>query len=147
MELYSEITQGDVTGQIEDSTITVSQDFMNSAVLKYNKITNEKKDFKGSLSTIQDDIVAMMTQVKYKKPKVGHKLGEEKQIEQDTRLKKPPFLKHYKSKLDDTGVDYKVGDTKEWNGQTWNFCDDPSHKEEPGGTPTQQQIVGPVSAG
>ena len=40
----------------------------------------------------------------------------------------PPFLYHYKDGV--TNVKYKVGDTKDFNGQTFYFCDAPWHKNK-----------------
>ena len=119
------------TDKIEDNTITNSQDFMNSAVLKYNKIINKYGGFKGSITTVQDDIVAMMTQAKLKKPKPENERKpkpETDKLEGDAKHTRPPFVKHYKTKADGTGVEYEVGDTKEWKGQSWHYCDAPNHK-------------------
>ena len=44
----------------EEGGITVCQDFMNSATMKYNKIACTASGFKGSVHTVHDDIVAMM---------------------------------------------------------------------------------------
>ena len=85
---------------------------MNSAVLKYNKIINKHRRSKGSITTIQDDVVAMMTHVKLKLIK----LEDERKLKRDAKQKKPPLIKQYKTKADTTGIEYKVGDTKKWNG-------------------------------
>jgi len=43
----------------EEGTITMCQDFMNTATVKYNKITTNNGDFKGSVYTLQEDIVEL----------------------------------------------------------------------------------------
>ena len=78
------------------------------------------------ITTIQDDIVAMITHAKLKRTKPE----DERKLEGDAKLKKPPFIKHYKTKVDSTGIEYKVGDTKEWNSRIWYYCDAPIHKGE-----------------
>ena len=46
----------------EEGTITVSQDFMNSATMKYNKIVTKEGSFKASVHTVQEDIIVLITE-------------------------------------------------------------------------------------
>ena len=52
----------------DDNQITVCQDFMNTAVVKFNKINATDNGFKGSVHTVQDDIVALIAAKTPKKP-------------------------------------------------------------------------------
>lgn len=47
----------------------------------------------------------------------------------NTTAKLPPFAKHFKSSTAANATPFKVGDSKEWNGQTWYFCDCPNHRD------------------
>ena len=48
--------------EFENETITVVQDFMNSAAIKYNKIAaGSGGKFKGSIYTVQEDVVALLS--------------------------------------------------------------------------------------
>ena len=38
-----------------------------------------------------------------------------------------PFIKDNKMSLTTGGKDYVIGDTKQWNNQTWHYCDCPNH--------------------
>ena len=42
----------------------------------------------------------------------------------------PPFCRHFKTSTDENATLYKVGDTKQWDGSTWYFCDCPNHKDK-----------------
>lgn len=105
---------------------------MNSAVLKYTNIagTHDGK-FQGSSTTVQEDIVAMVSAgvIKRKRaptpePSKGRPSGSSEA--RDKKL--PPFAKHFKSSNDTNATPYKVGDTKSWNNETWYFCDCPLHR-------------------
>lgn len=48
---------------------------MNLAVVKYNKILNEKKQFKDSIIAVQDNIIAMV--IKSKTTNAKNKTNEE----------------------------------------------------------------------
>ena len=68
------------------------QDFMNSATMKYNKIITKEGTFKGSVHTIQDDIVALFTE----KLKPGFKRNSKRKANDDdnkTMDNKRPKLK------------------------------------------------------
>ena len=45
----------------EEGSILVCQDFMNSATIKYNNIALTKGGFKGSVNTVHEDIVALLS--------------------------------------------------------------------------------------
>ena len=46
--------------KFEEGKITVCQDFMNSAVIKYHKIAASHEVFKASVHTVQVDIIALL---------------------------------------------------------------------------------------
>jgi hypothetical protein len=109
---------------------------MNSAVIKYNKISGTSEGgFSGASITLQEDIVAMVAAVKRKaptppagapykpKPKPGPPTPDGKP------KKMPPFAKHFKSSTETGYVTYKVGDSKPWDNTTWYFCDCPNHRD------------------
>lgn len=102
------------------------QPFLNSAVEKYNQIKSEQDgEFNGSSTTIQEDVVAMLT-AKTKK----RKAEEKKEPEPTPDPKKPPFLRHFKHTAASDAPLYKVGDTKEWDGKTYYFCDATTHRDK-----------------
>ena len=137
LNAYSKILQPEIwaqwvrnrTDSFEDGTITVCQDFMNSAAIKYAKIDGMKGGFKGSVDTVHEDIVALLAA----KAKSLKRKRQENEMEEDhTDRKKerrdndPPFLKHFK--CGQTGKHYAVGDTKDFKGTTYYFCDAPNHR-------------------
>jgi hypothetical protein len=141
---YQRIRQPEIWAQwirnqvdnFEQGNITNSQAFMNTAVVKYNKICieNDGQSFPGSSTTLQEDIVAMMVSVKRKtapKPDVkGKEPSASSDPDKNKKPKLPPFVKHFKSSSADDAVKYKVGDTKTWNKLTWHFCDYPNHRDK-----------------
>ena len=137
LNAYSKILQPEVWAQwvrnkidsFEDGNITVCQDFMNSAAIKYAKIGGMKGGFKGSVHTVHDDIVALLAT----KNQSSKRKRQEDEVEvNDTKLKKdkkddaPPFIKHFKCGT--TGKLYEVGDTKDFKGNTYYFCNAPNHR-------------------
>lgn len=119
--------------QHQRGALTSIQSFLNSAVNKYNQIVSEQGgSFNGSSSTIQEDIVAMFAAKKGTKrstPSVTTDTDPDASKTADTEPKKPPFLRHYKhTKASDSPL-YKIGDTKEWQGVTYHFCDAPTHRD------------------
>jgi hypothetical protein len=125
--------QADVFDQ---GTITNIQAFMNSAVLRYNKISGASEGgFSGASTTLQEDIVAMVAAVKRPKPNlkpnpaaVANKPKPKPAADAKPR-KMPPFVKHFKSDTASDSKPYKVGDTKTWDNTLWYFCDCPNHRE------------------
>ena len=112
--------------------ITNSQDFMNQAIIKYNKIDGNSEDgFKGSSTTLQEDIVAMITTTNKRKRNTDNKSQEAKPDTNDntkTDKKTPPFVKFTKVNNTPDSPLFKVGDTKLWNDKTWHYCDCPNHR-------------------
>ena len=106
----------------EEGTITVSQTFMNAAVMKYNKIICDKGKFSGSITSVQEDIVAMIAKSTKRKRNIDNDDGYKKK---QTAITPPPFLTHYK---DSKEVKYKLGDTKMHNNKKFYFCDCPDHR-------------------
>jgi hypothetical protein len=137
---YSRIKQPEqwaqwIRNQVDDfeaGTLTICQDFMNSAVIKYNKVSGSNDgSFSGAATTLQEDIVAMVAAVKHKAP-TPHAAVQAKPKHNTSPPdakgnKMPPFLRHYKSSISPGSVTYKVGDSKPFDGATWYFCDYPNH--------------------
>ena len=40
----------------------------------------------------------------------------------------PPWIKHWQHNVNGKQIKYKVGDTKNWKGETWHYCDCPNHR-------------------
>jgi hypothetical protein len=141
---YSRIQQPELWAQwvrnqtdaFDEGRITVCQAFMNSAVIKYNKITGSSEGgFRGSSSTVQDDIVAMVTATKHKRaatapPSKPRPAGKVIKDDQAPTHKLPPFARHFKASVDDNSKKYKIGDTQTWDKLTWYFCDCPTHRNK-----------------
>ena len=145
LNVYSKIMQPELWAQwvrnkideFEDGTITNAQDFMNSATIKYNKvIATSGGTFKGSIHTVQEDIVALLsTKSKFKPNKRKRENSDndknedsDRQPNKNATREKPDFIYHYKDGT--TNQKYKVGDKKDFNGQTFYFCDAPWHKNK-----------------
>lgn len=106
------------------------QPFLNSAVEKYNQIKSEHDgNFNASSTTIQEDVVAMIT-ANTKKRKAEDKKDDKKEPDPSPDPKKPPFLRHFKHTAASDAPLYKVGDTKEWDGKTYYFCDATTHRDK-----------------
>ena len=111
--------------------ITNSQDFMNQAIIKYNKIDgNSEGGFKGSSTTLQEDIVAMIATTSKRKRTTEKQQETNPNSANDKKLerKNPPFAKFTKVNNTPDSPLFKVGDTKSWNDKTWYFCDCPNHR-------------------
>ena len=135
--------QGDLfdEGMLQSSVVTVPptpiicQDFMNRAQMKYTRIIQKQSgEFKGSLSTIQEEIVAMMSAVTKKNttsiPRSGRNSDRKNGSSDEVNKGNPPFIKHFKSSTGTDAKEYKVGDEKQWGGKTWYFCDCPKHRDK-----------------
>jgi hypothetical protein len=143
LTVYQRIQQPEIWAQwirnqvdsFESGNITNCQAFMNTAVVKYNKIRVETEDhaFPGSASTLQEDIVAMMAASKRKR--VPNPTDKPKPADNDSNKERrnqtalPTFARHFKGKEADGGKAYKVGDTKKWKDATWYYCDCPNHRD------------------
>ena len=99
---------------------------MNSATVKYNKIVSKKGYFEGSVHTFHKDIVALLAMQPKKsfKRKIKGKYGEPSN--KRTTREPLPFVKHSK---DSTSKAYKVGDTKEQDGNMFYYCNSPTHRD------------------
>ena len=117
------------TDAFEEGNITVCRDFMNSAMIKYNKIDGGTGTFKGSVSTVQEDIIALLAD-KHKtiKRKNQYNDAELPPLKKEKEDDAPDFIKHFKN--NETGKRYQVGNTKEFKGDTYYFCDATTHKNK-----------------
>ena len=52
----------------DENQITACQDFMNTVVVKFNKINSTENGFKGYVHTVQEDIVALIATKATNKP-------------------------------------------------------------------------------
>ena len=136
LSTYARIKQPELWAQwvrnkIEDfdeGRLTNCQDFMNSAVLKFNKVISESNGtFQGSTTTLQEDIVAMMAN-KRKAP-VKSDATDDANSNKRKAGAFPPFVKHFRTSNDADAAPYKLGDSKTWQGETWYFCDCPTHRD------------------
>ena len=135
LTVYERIQQPEVWAQwvrhqfdeFQAGRITNIVDFQNSAVLKYNTVATKYTKFPGSSTTIQEDVVAMLS-----KRKVGTDKPSDKTNDPDESNKRsrslPPFARHYRVSNEPEAALYKVGDTKAHQGTTWYFCDCPHHR-------------------
>ena len=110
---------------------------MNSALVKYNRIIDEHGNtFHGSSTTVQQDIVAMLarTASTTTRPRTSRATAttarkSRKETVSNSSRTLPPFAKFFKAPISDGSVEYKVGDTKDWNGTTWYYCDAPTRRD------------------
>ena len=138
LSLYSKILQPETWAQwvrekidsFKDGNITICQTFMNSAMVKYKKLT-ATGGFKGYVYRVQEDIVALFasksktTKTNFK-TKHSHENNDEKPIGRPLKRDVPDFISHYKE--NSSSGKYKVGDTKEHKGATYHFYDAPNHR-------------------
>ena len=143
INVYSKIKQPEVWTQwvrnqvdiFEDGNILIYQDFINSALVKYNRIIGEHGNtFHDSFTTVQRDIVAMLartapanTKPRTPIPHPSNPRTSKKDTANTTSRTLPHFTKFFKVPISNGSVEYKVGDTKDWNGTTWHYCDAPTH--------------------
>ena len=131
LNVYSKILQPESWAQwvrtkcdeFEENKITNCQSFMNTATVKFNKIIGKAGKFQGSVTTVQEDIVAMFA--KRSNKRAYDKVDPETNDNGNPPVERPPFLTHFQ---DSNKVKYKVGDSKEFNGKTFYFCDCPLHR-------------------
>ena len=145
INVYNKIKQPEVWAQwvrnevdnFEEGKILICQDFMNSALVKYNRIIGEHgSTFHGSSTTVQQDIVAMLartvsTTMRPRTSRVTATTARKSRKETVSNSSRtlPPFAKFFKAPISDGSVEYKVGDTKDWNGTTWYYCDAPTYRD------------------
>ena len=145
LNAYSKILQPELWAQwtrnrtedFEEGRLATCQQLMNSAVLKYKKIKAEQGDFKGSITTVQEDIVAMFAKRTDNKRKNDdldddQKFGSKKpKFEpRGSNSDQPAFVKNTYYYKDGNKNNFKVGDTKNVKGTTWYFCDCTNHREQ-----------------
>ena len=93
-------------------------------------------NYKASTQRIQESVVAMLSKIANKKPASQNEETpkKEKANESDKEAEKekkiPPFVTHARKPRKDGGGDYKEGDTREWNGKTWNFHPATTHRDK-----------------
>jgi len=99
--------------------------------VKLNKINSTENGVKGSVHTVQEDMVTLIATKATNKPlkKKRRTQFKEEDDEADPPKKKfskesPPWLKHFK---DLNCTKHKIGDTKEFKGKIYHYCDTPSH--------------------
>jgi hypothetical protein len=120
----------------DDGTLSTCQQLMNDATMKQLKITSEDGTFRGRSSTISEDVVAMMLATTKPKPTAAgaakSKSGVPKPPADASGSDRqfPPFVTYYKAPDKDGGANYKVGDSKMFDGKKWFFCDAPTHRSK-----------------
>ena len=95
---------------IEDGTLTNPQKLINKAALKYAKIIASEGTFNASSNSIQQDIVAMISNMKPSKPKPTTRLTKQQQSS-----KKGNWLKYKYYYVNSKQAPHKVGNTKAQN--------------------------------
>jgi len=113
--------------------ITNAQSFMNSAVVKYQKLSGNGS-FNGKSTTVKEDIVAMLSKstTSNKRPSnksQGTENDPKRRRTQEQKTPLPFFAKWYKKSLSKGSPEFEHGDTKTHEGQTWHFCCYPNHKD------------------
>ena len=118
--------------RFEEGMIPNSQSFMNTASVKYVKISaNSSGSFRGSITTIRIDTVSMMAAVSKKRtppPTSKKKIATSNEPNPKSSKTLPPFVCHFKATAASDAATFKVGNTKEWKGDTSYFCDCPNHR-------------------
>ena len=127
-----------VEARMTDTPPPPAQKLANDAVAYANNLKQEN-NWTPNKQTITAQIQAMMAQALDKSSKKRKQQdssdggkennGKRRKLDNDkskpAAKKDPPFLTERKSK---DGKDFKVGDTKKWNGKEYHFCDCPNHK-------------------
>ena len=136
LTVYGKILQPETWAQwvrnrvddFEDGNVINFQDFMNKAVIKYNKIVCVCGKFSGSITTVQEDIIAMIA-TKQKQLKQNPSSNDsDTRTPKATKRDPPPFVTHYKSS---EGGKYKLGDKLDHDGAMFYFYDCPVHLNKP----------------
>ena len=97
---------------------------MNSAVIKHISIA-KKSWFQGSLSTKEEDIVAMLSKIKKGvTPSSDIVKNNDKALDGARKYAIPPFVKDTVN----IAIAMKIGDTKTWNKTLWSYCNFPNHR-------------------
>ena len=131
-----------VEARTTDNPPPQAQKLANDAVAYANTLHQEGV-WQPKKQTLEAQIQAMLAQHvekaagKKRKPDSSDDTGKEnnsakrrkvdgKPKPTDKKSSAPPFLTSRKTK---DGKDYKVGDTKSWNGKEYHYCDCPNHKK------------------
>jgi len=113
----------------DEELITVCQTFMNHAVAKYNKIISKEGEFKASITSVQKDIVAIVT-TKSKTKQFKRKRDNEDEPTEDIKPSLPPWITHFQSTIKGIKTKYKVGDKKTSRNEIWYYYDCPNHRDK-----------------
>jgi len=100
---------------------------MNLANIHYKTIVSENGGkFIGSITTVTEDIVAMMAKINKRETPSSFDAGEEKETKLPRCEREPvPFISHYQGSK---GVKYKVRYNKEFGRKPYFFYDFPLHR-------------------
>lgn len=110
-----------------EDTITNYQDFMNKAVIKYKKIVCISRQCQGSITTVQEDIIALLAQ-NHRQNKCNPIQNKNENANTKTIKREPTsFVTHYKKSQ---GIKYKLGNTLDSNVTTSYFCDCPLRRNK-----------------
>ena len=102
---------------------------MNSAALKYIKLSSSPDGFVARSTTVQDDVIAMIA-TKSKKSRNPDRANDNNSDDYTARMAKlPPFVKYFKTSAAPDAPKFQVGDTKVFEGVTYYFCDCPKHRD------------------
>ena len=112
----------------DKNNITTVATLMNDGHLQYNRIVMKNGAFRGSTQTITEEIVAMLASKKTPKKRTPVATTADGSATSDN--KPPPFLRHTKVSSAADAAPYKVGDTKDWNGATYYYCDATTHRNK-----------------
>ena len=93
---------------------------MNSVTMKYNKLLSSSAGFKGSLHTVQEDIIALFaTKHRTKRKRDANEDDNNELSKKNPNRDLPPFILYWKDAS--TGEVYKLGDSKKHNRKTFYF--------------------------
>ncbi|CAJ1958403.1 unnamed protein product [Cylindrotheca closterium] len=113
--------------------------FMQNAARKANQLNVDKSQSHAWKSTtLTEDVVAMTADAKkYFDAKNNKKEDNKPPAKKPGRNPTapsskllPPFIKHFKKPESEGNAPYIVGDTKDFKGTTWHFCNCPTHRDK-----------------
>lgn len=113
--------------EFDEGNILNCKYFMNKAVIEYNKIVCVSGQFQCSITTIQENIVAMVGQKQKEIKRKTDQYETSTEIPRFIKHKPLSFVTHYQNSH---GVKYKIGDTLNSNGTSFHFCDCPLHRNK-----------------
>ena len=101
------------------------QYFMSLIDIQYKQILSlGDGQFKVSVTTVTEDIVAMMANAR-KRKNTPSNVNDSDRDPKSQKKDAPPFLAYYQ---DSKGNKYKVGDKKDFSGRIYFFCDCTFHR-------------------